>query len=293
MIQKITPHLWFDKEARQAAKFYTSLLADSRLGAIKTLHNTPSGDAEIVNFTLAGLDFMSISAGPYFQLNPAISLFVSLTSQAEIDTLWSKLSDGAKVLMPYDKYPWAEKYGWLSDRYGLSWQLSYNADQAPTSHITPMLMFTQALAGRLKEALAFYTTIFPNSSIDLTVPYEAGEADQVGFIKHARFTLSGQNFMALESSLEHNFTFNEAFSLIVNCDNQEEIDYYWSKLSAVPEAEQCGWLKDQYGVSWQIVPKQMNEMMASGTPEQIARLTQTFLTMKKFDLATLESAYRA
>ena len=95
----------------------------------------------------------------------------------------------------------------------------------------------------------------------------------------------------MDSALDHQFSFNEAISLIVHCDTQEDIDYYWGKLSAAPEAEQCGWLKDKYGVSWQVVPAAMEEMMANGTPEQLARVTQAFLKMKKFDIAELQKAY--
>jgi predicted 3-demethylubiquinone-9 3-methyltransferase (glyoxalase superfamily) len=97
----------------------------------------------------------------------------------------------------------------------------------------------------------------------------------------------------MDSSIEHAFGLNEAVSLLVNCDTQEEIDYYWEKLSAVPEAEQCGWLKDKYGVSWQVSSSRLSDMMTEGTPEQIERVTQAFLKMKKFDLAELEAAYRA
>jgi predicted 3-demethylubiquinone-9 3-methyltransferase (glyoxalase superfamily) len=95
----------------------------------------------------------------------------------------------------------------------------------------------------------------------------------------------------MDSAHKHDFAFNEAVSLLVQCDSQAEIDDYWGKLSAVPEAEQCGWLKDKYGVSWQIAPTAMEEMMSQGTPEQIERVTQAFLPMKKFDLAKLQAAY--
>jgi predicted 3-demethylubiquinone-9 3-methyltransferase (glyoxalase superfamily) len=105
------------------------------------------------------------------------------------------------------------------------------------------------------------------------------------------FTLEGQWFAAMDSARTHNFKFNEAISLMVNCDTHDEIDYYWEKLSAVPEAEQCGWLKDKFGVSWQVVPTDMDEMMRDGTPEQIGRVTQAVLKMKKFDLAELRKAY--
>jgi predicted 3-demethylubiquinone-9 3-methyltransferase (glyoxalase superfamily) len=150
--QKITPHLWFDKEAKEAAEFYTSIFPNSKITNVTTLRNTPSGDCDVVSFELSGQPFMAISAGPLFK-------------------------------------------------------------------------------------------------------------------------------------------FNESISFMVYCDTQEEIDYYWKKLSAVPEAEQCGWLKDKYGLSWQIVPTTMDEMMQNGTEEQIARVTQAFLKMKKFDLAELQKAY--
>ena len=107
----------------------------------------------------------------------------------------------------------------------------------------------------------------------------------------ADFMIEQQWFAAMDSAREHNFAFNEAISFMVSCDTQQEIDYYWEKLSAVPEAEQCGWLKDKYGLSWQITPGSLDEMMQEGTPEQIARVTQAFLPMKKFDIAKLRKAY--
>ncbi len=291
-MQKIIPHLWFDKEAVEATALYVSLFPNSKVTNVSTIKDTPSGDCDTVSFTLAGFDFMAISAGPYFKFNPSISLFVVFDNEKEIEAVWNKLVDGGKVLMSFDTYPWAQKYGWLQDKYGLSWQLSMSENHNMEQKITPMLMFTKDGAGKLKEALADYTSIFPNSKIDMMVPYEKGEGDKEGFIKHSRFTLAEVNFMAMESSGPHEFVFNEAVSLLVKCDTQEEIDMYWIKLSAVPESEQCGWCKDKYGVSWQIVPSVMNKMMEEGTPEQIGRVTQAFLQMKKFDIKKLEEAYK-
>ncbi|MDD5083528.1 MAG: VOC family protein [Candidatus Moranbacteria bacterium] len=290
--RKIVPHLWFDTEAKEAAAFYTSLFEDSRIENITTITDTPSGNCDIVSFKLSGQDFMAISAGPVFKLNPSISLFVVFDTEADIEAAWNKLIDGGKALMAYDTYPWAKKYGWLQDRYGLSWQLSWSDYHKMKQKITPSLMFTGAVAGKAKEAIDMYTGIFPDSNIEVTVPYEESDDDTPGFIKHSRFTLNRQGFIAMDSSLQHGFGFNEALSLMVNCDTQEEIDYYWEKLSAVPEAEQCGWLKDAYGVSWQIVPSSMNEMMHSGDAEKTVRVTQAFLKMKKFDIAKLEEAAR-
>lgn len=290
-MKKITPHLWFDKEAKEATALYASLFENSKVKNVTTLHNTPSGDADIVSFNLAGQDFMAISAGPYFKLNPSISLFVGFENEEEIQKVWNTLSEGGKILMPYDTYPWAEKYGWLQDKYGVSWQLSWSKQNPVDQKITPFLMFTQTVAGKAKEAMEYYTSIFPDSKIDMVVPYEKDDSDKEGFVKHARFSLSGQNFMAIDSSLGHEFTFNEAVSLIVTCEDQNEIDYYWEKLSAVPESEQCGWVKDKFGVSWQITPKIMNEMMGCGDEKKIARVTQAFLQMKKFDIQKLKEVY--
>lgn len=293
-MQKITTHLWFDKEAKEAAEFYASAFGgDSKVKNVTTIHDTPSGDADIVSFDLAGSEFMAISAGPLFKFNPAVSLFVTCASEEEFDTLWSKLSADGQVMMEAQAYPFSKKYGWCADRYGLSWQLNLVPD-ADVPKIRPCLFFTQHVAGKAEEAMSFYTGIFPHSSIDFIARYEEGESavDKPGTIKHATFTLDGQGFVAMESAMkEHAFTFNEAISLIVHCEDQDEVDYYWEKLSAVPESEQCGWLKDKYGLSWQIVPTAMDRMMTSGTPEQMARVTQAFLQMKKFDIATLQAAY--
>lgn len=292
-MQKIVPHLWFDTEAKEATEFYTTLFPDSKIKNVTTIKDTPSGDCDMVNFTLAGTNFMAISAGPYFKLNPAISLFVVFDNEAEIEVVWNKLSEGGKVLMEYNTYPWAKKYGWLQDRYGLSWQLSMSEYHKMEQKITPALMFTKDKAGKAKEAIENYTSIFPDSKVEMTAVYEKGQGDTEGFVKHARFTLAGQHFIAMDSSGPHEFVFNEAISFIVNCDTQEEIDMYWEKLSAVPESEQCGWLKDKYGVSWQIVPTAMNEMLASEDKEKAARVIQAFLKMKKFDIKKLEEAYES
>lgn len=291
-MQKIVPHLWFDKEAVEASEDYVSIFKGSEIQSKSKITGTPSGDCDIVNFSLAGLSFMAISAGPYFQFNPAISLFVVFDNETEIDEVWKKLSEGGKVLMEYGTYPWAHKYGWLQDKYGLSWQLSWSENHQFEQKITPLMMFTKEVAGKAKEAIEMYTSIFPDSEVEMMMPYTAEDGDTEGYIKHARFTLHNQPFMAMDSSLDHKFSFNEAVSFIVNCETRDEVDYYWDKLSAVPEAEQCGWLKDKYGVSWQIVPTAMGKLMANGDIEKTERVTKAFLQMKKFDIAALEKAYK-
>lgn len=298
-MQKITPHLWFEKEAKEAAEFYTSLFPDSKITNATTLHNTPSGDTDIVSFRLAGQSFMAISAGPEFKFNPSVSFFVNFDpsrdkdARKNLDALWEGLSEGGTALMPLDKYPFSERFGWIQDKFGLSWQLILtNPEGEERPFIIPSLMFVGDVAGRAEEAINLYLSVFRDSRLGAIMHFGPGqEPDREGTVMFADFMIENQWFAAADSAHEHHFAFNEAISFIVHCDDQEEIDYYWDRLSAVPEAEQCGWLKDKFGVSWQIVPKDMDEMMAKGTPEQIDRVTQTFLPMKKLVVADLKKAY--
>jgi predicted 3-demethylubiquinone-9 3-methyltransferase (glyoxalase superfamily) len=298
--QKIVPHLWFDKEAKEATEFYCSVFPDSNVTNITTLHNTPSGDVDTVSFELWGQKFMAISAGPEFKFNPSISFIVNFDPSREkdakekIDEAWDKLSQGGTVLMPLDKYPFSERYGWIQDKYGLSWQLILtNPEGEERPPIVPSLMFVGKNCGKAEEAREFYLSVFRNSKPGAVFRYGPGqEPDKEGTVMFADYMLEGQWFAAMDSAREHRFNFNEAISFMVNCTTQEDVDYFWEKLSAVPEAEQCGWLKDKYGLSWQIVPTVMDEMMANGTREQIDRVTQAFLPMKKLVIAELEKAYK-
>jgi len=156
--------------------------------------------------------------------------------------------------------------------------------------ITPCLWFD----GQAEEAAAFYCGIFPHSAIAAVTHYDAHSAQASGRLEGSvmtvSFELDGQSVLALNGGPQ--FPFTEAISLMVSCETQSAVDHYWGRLSEGGEEGVCGWLKDRYGVSWQIVPAEMGEMMASGTPEQVDRLTQTFLPMKKLDLAELRRAYR-
>ncbi len=291
-MQKITPHLWFDKEAKEAAEFYTSIFKDSKIKNTTTLHNTPSGSVDVVTIELYGQEFTLISAGPLFKFNPSVSFLVACNTKEEVDALWEKLSEGGSALMELGEYPFSEKYGWVQDKYGLSWQVMFMGDRTIKQRITPTLMFVGKQCGKAEEAINFYASVFHNTKVGDILRYSKGEEpDKPGTIKHAAFTLEGQEFTAMDSAREHNFMFNEAISFMVHCHTQEEIDYYWRKLSADPGAEQCGWLKDKYGLSWQIVPTIMDEMLKDKDKKKIARVTEAFLKMKKVDIAKLKEAY--
>ncbi|HYZ93388.1 MAG TPA: VOC family protein [Actinomycetota bacterium] len=290
---EIVPHLWFDTQAKEATKLYTSLFDDSRIDATQVLRDTPSGDCDVVYFTLAGQPFQAISAGPLFKFNPSVSFWVACASPHEVDKLWNELIKDGTALMPLDSYPFSEHYGWLQDRYGLSWQLGYVGDRPITQKITPMLLFVGDVCGKTEEAVKFYASTFKDTDIGEFSRYGPGrEPEPEGNVQFVAFKVEGYDFAAMESANPaHNFSFNEAVSFIVLCDTQEQIDSYWERLSAVPEAEQCGWLKDRFGVSWQIVPKAMDKMLMDADQTALDRVTQAFLPMKKLDIAKLEEAY--
>jgi predicted 3-demethylubiquinone-9 3-methyltransferase (glyoxalase superfamily) len=291
-MQKIVPHLWFDKEAVEAADLYVSTFPQSKIKYKTMLQDTPSGSTDIVTFELLGLEFQAISAGPQFKFNPSVSFQVVCKTKEEVDETWNKLSAGGQILMELGAYPFSERYGWLQDKFGLSWQILYASESNVNQKITPMIMFVGSVCGKAEEAINLWISTFRKGSVDMLQRYGKGEEpDQEGTLRYAAFSLFSQEFIAMDSAYEHKFAFNEAISFIVNCENQAEIDAYWEKLSAVPEAEQCGWLKDKYGFSWQIVPANMGEMLRGGDQERIDRVTQTFLPMKKLDIAKIQEAY--
>ena len=298
-MQRITPHLWFDKEAREAAEWYVALFPGSRITRVTKLTGTPSGDCDIVSFEIAGQPFMAISAGPLFKLNPSVSFHIRCETTQEVDAIWERLSSGGKILMPLGKYPFSERYGWLEDKYGVSWQVIHAGGAPVLQKFTPVLMFVGNACGKAEEAMNFYAAVFKNApdagagdtNVDVLARYGKGEEpDKEGSVRYAHFSLLGQEFGAMDSAREHKFAFNEAISFIVPCDTQQQIDYFSGTLSADRKAEQCGWLKDKYGLSWQITPAIMQELLGGGDKARIGRVTQAFLKMKKFDIAEIKRA---
>ncbi len=294
-MQKITPFLWFDADAEQAAKFYVSLFKGSKITA-KTLYGAagpmPKGTVMTVAFELAGQGFTALNGGRVFAFTPAISFFVGCETKAELDALWKKLIDGGSALMELGAYPFAERYGWVQDRYGLSWQLILGKR---SQKITPCLMFVGAQTGKAGEAMERYTSLFKDSRIVQVERYTKAEAKSGGTeggIKHAVFALAGQQFIAMDGGVAHRFAFNEAVSLVVNCETQGEIDALWKRLTAKGGEEgECGWLKDAYGVSWQVVPATLPALLDAKEPARADRVIRAIMGMRKLDIAALERAY--
>lgn len=290
-MQKITPFLWFDDNAEEAVNFYVSLFKNSNIGKI-TRYNEASAKAAgktpgyvmTVAFQIEGHSFAAINGGPAFKINPSISFFVIKKDEKEIDNLWKQLSDGGEVLMELQKYDWSKKYGWVQDKFGLSWQLMLSDEDVPQK-IMPSLLFVKGVYGKAEEAMNFYAAVFKNAKVESVFKYDNENA-----VMYGDFTLEGYKFAAMDGKGEHNFNFNEAVSFVVNCDTQEEIDYFWNKLSADPKAEMCGWLKDKYGISWQIVPTILSELLSSKDSKKAKRSMDAMLQMKKIDIKALKEA---
>ncbi|TAK35956.1 MAG: VOC family protein [Saprospiraceae bacterium] len=272
-MQKITPFLWFDNQAQEAANFYVSVFKNSKIEG--TMRN---GEAVmVVDFSLDGQRFNALNGGPLFPFNPSVSFYVICETEAETNAVWQALSDGGTALMPLDKYPWSEKYGWVQDRYGLSWQISFGKlEDVGGQKFTPSLLFTGAQRGKAEAALRLYTGLFGGSSVDGILHYGAGEEGPEGTVKHAQFRLHHQTFMVMDNPMDMPYTFNEAVSFVVNCEGQDEVDFFWKKLTADGGAEsQCGWLKDPFGVSWQIVPTILPQLLSDPDPAKAQRVNVT------------------
>lgn len=313
-MQKIVPCLWFDNECEDAMNFYVSAFSglsgeqnDSRVVSVLRYEEgmeTPGIEGMIGKvltgiFELGGYRFMALDGGPYFKLNPSISFIINFdpsrnrNSRTDLESLWQKLSQDGKVLMELQEYPYSELYGWVEDRFGVSWQLMLNDQESePRPFIMPSFLFVDNVAGKAEEAINFYLSVFKNSRLGMLERYPAGmEPDTEGSAMYADFMLEGQWFAAMDSAREHGFAFSESVSLLVNCRDQQEVDMFWEKLSHVPESEQCGWLKDKFGVSWQIVPEKMGELLSDPDKERVHRVLNRMLQMKKLDIRELEEAY--
>nr|MBP9700456.1 VOC family protein [Candidatus Woesebacteria bacterium] len=219
---------------------------------------------------------------------------VGCSTKEEVQAIWDKISVGGMALMELGAYPFSEWYGWIQDKFGVSWQIMWMGERPITQRIIPTMMFVGENCGKAEEAVNFYTSVFHESSIGDSMRYQKGEEpDKEGTIKHMQFVLEGFRFAIMDSAHEHQFALNEAVSLIIHCQSQEEIDYYWEKLSANPESEQCGWLKDKFGLSWQVTPVALQGMLEDPNPAKVEAVTQAFLKMKKFDVAALEQVFNS
>jgi len=300
----ITPCLWFDNESEEAAEFYQSIFPDSGIKKRTyyneegfEIHGKPAGSVLTVEFELYGQPFVALNGSPEYKHSPAISFYITCESDNEINDLWKRLSDDGSVLMKLDKYPFSQKYGWVQDKFGVSWQLILpfdNPEPDRNSHkIAPCLMFCGTQQGNAEKAMNYYISLFNNSKILMNEYYGPDYFGPEGQMVHAEFFLNGQKFVAMDSAVEQPSTFNEAISFMVFCENQNDIDHYWELLSedGDEKAQACGWLKDKYGLSWQVVPEILSDYINNADPAKSRNVMKVLLQMKKLDLNKLRQAY--
>ena len=190
--------------------------------------------------------------------------------------------------MPLGKYDWCPKYAWVRDKFGVSWQLDIEKINSPQK-IVPSFMFVNEKFNLVKEAINHYTSIFANSKVIMEYPYDKSMNLPEGTLLFAQFKLNEYLMNAMSGgAIEHNFDFNESISFIINCDTQEEVGYYWQKLTEGGEEVEGGWLKDKFGISWQVVPTILNELLRG--PQKSSKVMDAVFTMKKFNINKLIEA---
>ncbi|AZA55264.1 VOC family protein [Chryseobacterium sp. G0201] len=285
MNNDIFPCLWYDGDAKQSAEFYCKVFD----GKITT--DTPV----VMNIDLFGQKIMLLNGGPQFEKNASVSFMVICESEDEVKKSWDQLMDGGMALMPLDSYPWSKKYGWVRDKFGVTWQL-FLGEKQNEQKIVPTLMFIHENNGKAMEAMEFYTQTFPNSSLGNVLKYkDGGEANEVPEnVQHAHFVIDGYNLFCMDNSYDHKFDFNEGISMVIMTDDQEQTDHLWNTLTSDGGRESmCGWLKDKYGFSWQIVPKKLIQLMSDPDQEKAQKVVQAMMRMQKIIIKDLEDAYNS
>lgn len=283
--QRIIPNIWCDRNAEEAGAFYASVFENASSAVesrypedgLPDFQREFAGQVLTVALTISGTRFTLINAGSEFRPNPSISFMLNFDplafdnseelARGSLDRIWGRLSDAGSALMPLGEYPFSRHYGWVQDRYGVNWQLMLTSPEGePRPFVIPALMFDGPAQDRAAEASDFYASLFADSpggaEIGHRFPYAepTGKA-ATGALAFGEFRVGDQWFMVADNGSGTDFGFSCGVSLEVSCVDQGEIDRLWAALSSVPEAEACGWCADRYGVSWQVVPENIGELM--------------------------------
>lgn len=274
------PCLWFDGNGRDAADFYTSVFPSSKM-----LDSNPI----VTTFELINTKYMALNGGPMYKMTPAFSFSVYCENENETGRLYNMLSENGKILIPLDKYDWSPLYAWVEDKFGVSWQLDASSS-GQKEKIIPTLLFVNQKNTLVKSALEYYKNIFPGSDTILEAPFSPGSGMPAGSLLFARFQLHGNVMNIMSSTESYDYDFTPGNSIVVECETQEEIDYFWEKLGNEGHYSMCGWLEDKHGVSWQIIPAILPQLMAD--PGKAEKVTQAFMKMQKLEIATLLDSIR-
>jgi predicted 3-demethylubiquinone-9 3-methyltransferase (glyoxalase superfamily) len=276
MNNAIYPCVWCNNNAAELAEFYVSVFPDTKI-----IDENPV----VVRLEMSGQRLMLLNGSDLFRPNPSISLMYLTSLESEVEQIYAKLIETGTALMPLDQYPFSPMYGWVEDQFGVSWQL-YTGKEDIIQKIVPTLMFVNHNNGKAAEAVDFYTSLFPDAESRGLLRYSGEEGETTGNIQHGEFLINHYLLRIMDSSWPHAFNFTEGVSLVVECDSQQEIDSYWSGLiSGGGEESMCGWLKDRYGVRWQIVTSTIDKLIARSP-----RVMEEMMKMRKLDIRRLQQA---
>jgi predicted 3-demethylubiquinone-9 3-methyltransferase (glyoxalase superfamily) len=280
MKEKITPCLWFNGEARDAASLYCSAFSPSRITSQSPI---------VTGIEVGGQHITLLDGGPHYRPNAAISFYVGCETVSEFDKIWNSLSSAGTEVTAPSKTSWSERYGFVTDKFNVSWQIGVQASRDISQKVTPYFMFTGNQYGKAEEAINLYTKVFKGGSVhgDMVRYNQEDAPETAGYVRHAEVSLMKQKFMLADVASE-SVPFTEGVSLTVHCENQEEIDYYWNRLTEGGKESMCGWLKDRFGVSWQIIPTVLSKLM--GDPAKAGKAAKAFMTMRKLDIEQLIQA---
>jgi predicted 3-demethylubiquinone-9 3-methyltransferase (glyoxalase superfamily) len=277
MKEKITPCLWYDNGAQEAANLYCSVFADTKIASQSPI---------VTELNVAGQSITLLDGGPMYQPNASISFYYCCKNEQELNSIWNAFAQEGTVVTPVGKQYWCDLYGWVIDKFGISWQLA--VEQVTGQKITPYLLFTGEMYGQAEAAIAHYSSIFHNAEVKSLTRFGQEDGDAEGKVRHAELTIDGQVFMLMDSMFAPDLRFSEGVSLTIHCETQEEIDYYWSHLTQGGEESMCGWLKDKFGVSWQVIPNILGKLMSD--PEKAGKAAQAFMSMRKFNIEQIVQA---
>jgi predicted 3-demethylubiquinone-9 3-methyltransferase (glyoxalase superfamily) len=293
-MKRIIPFFWFENQAEEAARFYAGLFKSSSVGSITRYSKSaseasgiPEGTVMSAEFKLCGQDFVALNGGPHLKFSPAVSMTVFCETEAEIDSLWSALTAGGQVLMGLGKYPFSEKFGFLQDRYGVSWQLNLVRQK---QRIVPSLLFVESSMGQAEAAMKTYAELFKDARVLMAQHYGEGEVAPKGALKYGHFSLGGYEFIAMDGAGKHDFTFTGGISFMIECEGQAELDHFWNAFAKGGQELPCGWIVDRFGITWQVVPSNLQDLIGGSDPVKAERAMGAMMQMKKLDIRTLERA---
>ncbi len=295
-MRKIIPYFWCDGNLEEFISFYTGVFPNSKTGfttysseASAAVSGIPVGTIMSQQFWLCGQEFGAINGGDYFKHSPAVSMTVPCENKEQIDALWEKISEGGFVMMPLQEYPFSPRYGWVQDRFGVSWQLHMSGEK---HRLIPSLLFVNEKCGKAQQAVEDYARIFKGSKITAMDRFSETGPDPKGDKLRATLQIGDTELVLMDGAGVHQFDFTGAISLMVDCENQQEIDYFWNAFTKEGDELPCGWAKDKYGVTWQVFANFLEEYLYDNkNADKSEAALQAMYGMKKISIDGIVRAH--